>query len=62
MEETPDISMENLGPEESADLALCSKCGEANADTLQAMAEAEAGDLVTNDTIADLFMNLSEED
>ena len=44
------------------DTAPCFRCGEPNAETLQAMAEAEAGDLLTADTIADLFTNLNEED
>ena len=44
------------------DTAPCFKCGEPNPDTLQAMAEAEAGDLVTSDTIADLFIDLNEDD
>ena len=44
------------------DTAPCFKCGEPNAETLQAMAEAEAGDLITSDTIADLFTDLNEED
>ena len=46
----------------SHDTAPCFKCGEPNAETLQAMAEAEAGDLITSDTIADLFTDLNEED
>ena len=44
------------------DTAPCFKCGEPNAETLQAMAEAEAGDLIAADTIADLFTDLNEED
>ena len=44
------------------DTAPCFKCGEPNAETLEAMAEAEAGDLITSDTIADLFIDLNEED
>ena len=36
------------------DTAPCFKCGEPNAETLRAMAEAEAGDLVPADTIAGL--------
>ena len=44
------------------DTAPCFRCGEPNAETLQAMAEAEAGDLLTADTVADLFMDLNEED
>ena len=36
------------------DTAPCFKCGEPNAETLRAMAEAEAGELVPADTIADL--------
>ena len=44
------------------DTAPCFRCGEPNAETLQAMAEAEASDLITSDTIADLFTNLNEED
>ncbi len=43
------------------DTAPCFKCGEPNAETLQAMAEAEAGDLITSDTVADLFADLNEE-
>ena len=43
------------------DTAPCFRCGEPNAETLQAMAEAEAGDLLTADTIADLFTDLNEE-
>ena len=42
--------------------APCFKCGEPNAETRQAMAEAEAGDLITSDTITDLFADLNEED
>ena len=44
------------------DTAPCFRCGEANAETLQAMAEAETGDLVTADTVADLLTDLNEED
>jgi antitoxin component of RelBE/YafQ-DinJ toxin-antitoxin module len=44
------------------DTAPCFKCGEPNAETLQAMAEAEAGDLTTSDTIADIFIDLNEDD
>ena len=44
------------------DTAPCFKCGEPNPETLRAMAEAEAGDLTTTDTIADLFTKLNEED
>ena len=36
------------------DTAPCFKCGEPNAETLQAMAEAEAGELVPASAIADL--------
>ena len=36
------------------DTAPCFKCGEPNAETLRAMAEAETGDLVPADTIAGL--------
>ena len=34
------------------DTAPCFKCGDPNPETLQAMAEAEAGDLTTADTMA----------
>ena len=44
------------------DTAPCFRCGEPNAETLQAMAEAETGDLVTADTVADLLTDLNEED
>ena len=44
------------------DTAPCFKCGEPNAETLEAMAEAEAGNLITSDTIADLFIDLNEDD
>ena len=44
------------------DTAPCFKCGEPNAETLGAMAEVEASDLITSDTIADLFIDLNEED
>ena len=44
------------------DTAPCFKCGEPNAETLEPMAEAEVGDLITSDTIADLFIDLNEED
>ena len=43
------------------DTAPCFKCGEPNAETLQAMDEAEAGDLIRSDTVADLFADLNEE-
>jgi antitoxin component of RelBE/YafQ-DinJ toxin-antitoxin module len=46
----------------SHDTAPCFRCGEPNPETQQAMAEAEAGDLITSDTIADLFTDLNEED
>ncbi len=46
----------------SHDTAPCFSCGDPNPETLQAMAEAEAGDLITSDTIADLFTDLNEED
>ena len=46
----------------SHDTAPCFRCGEPNDETLQAMAEAEADDLITSDTIADLFTDLNEED
>ena len=36
------------------DTALCFKCGDPNPETLQAMAEAEAVELVPADTMADL--------
>ena len=38
----------------SHDTAPCFRCGDPNPETLQAMAEAEAGDLVPADTIAGL--------
>ena len=44
------------------DAAPCFKCGEPNAETLQAIAEAEAGEMLTAGTIADLFTDLNEED
>ena len=44
------------------DTAPCFRCGDPNPETLQAMAEAEAGELITSDTIADLFTDLNEED
>ena len=40
----------------------CFECGVPNAETLQAMADAESGDLVSSGSIADLFANLNEED
>ena len=43
------------------DTAPCFKCGEPNAETLQTMAEAEAGDLITSDTVAALYADLNEE-
>ena len=46
----------------SHDTAPCFRCGDPNPETLQSMAEAEAGDLITSDTIADLFTDLNEED
>ena len=46
----------------SHDTAPCFRCGDPNPETLQAMAEAEAGYLITSDTIADLFTDLNEED
>ncbi len=43
------------------DMVPCFQCGEPNAETLQAMAEAEAGDMISVGTIADLFTELNEE-
>ena len=40
----------------------CFECGEPNPETLQAMAEAESGDLIAVGSIADLFAELNEED
>ena len=41
--------------------APCFQCGEPNGETLKAMAEAEAGDVITADTMTDLFTQLNEE-
>ena len=41
--------------------APCFKCGGLNPETLQAMAEAEAGELTTSGTVAELFADLNEE-
>ena len=46
----------------SHNAAPCFQCGEPNAETRQAMAEAQAGDLTTAGSIADLFTELNEED
>ena len=46
----------------SNDTVPCFQCGEPNAETLQAMAEAQAGELISVGTIADLFKELNEED
>lgn len=40
----------------------CFECGEPNAETLQAMAESESGELTAVGSIADLFAELNEED
>lgn len=39
----------------------CFQCGEPNAETLKAMSEAEAGELIAVGTIADLFAELNED-
>ena len=57
-----DTLQEMLSHIVSHDTAPCFRCGEPNDETLQAMAEAETGDLVTADTIAGLFTDLDEED
>ena len=41
--------------------APCFECGEPNSETLTAIAEAEAGDLINVGTISDLFVALNEE-
>ena len=41
--------------------APCFQCGEPNSETLRAIAEAEAGDLINVGTISDLFAALNEE-
>lgn len=40
----------------------CFECGEPNAETLQAMADSESGELIAVGSIADLFAELNEED
>ena len=57
-----DTLQEMLAHVVTYDTAPCFRRGGPNTETLQAMAEAEAGDLVTADTIADLFTDLNEED
>ena len=41
--------------------APCFQCGEPNSETLRALAEAEAGDLINGGTVSDLFAALNEE-
>ena len=41
--------------------APCFQCGEPNAETKKAIAEAEAGDLIDVGTISGLFASLNEE-
>lgn len=43
------------------DSAPCFQCGEPNSETLEAIAEAEAGDLINVGTIPALFAALNEE-
>ena len=57
-----DTLQEMLSHIVSHDTAPCFRCGDPNPETLQAMAEAEAGEMLTAGTIADLFTDLNEED
>ena len=51
---TLDDALQEMLNHVAHDTAPCFKCGDPNPDTQQAMAEAEAGELVPADTIADL--------
>ena len=42
--------------------APCFQCGEPNSETLKAIAEAEAGDLISVGTISDLFASVNNEE
>ena len=57
-----DILEEMLSYIVSHHTAPCFQCGEPNGETLKAMAEAEAGDMITASTMTDLFTQLNEED
>ena len=57
-----DTLQEMLSHIVSHNTAPCFRCGDPNPETLQAMAEAEAGEMLTAGTIADLFTDLNEED
>lgn len=46
----------------SSDAAPCFECGEPNAETLEAMAQAERGELTSTGSIAELFAKLNAED
>ena len=46
----------------SHDTAPCFRCGDPNLETLQAMAEAEDGEMLPAGTVAALFTDLNEED
>ena len=46
----------------SHDTAPCFRCSDPNLETLQAMAEAEDGEMLTAGTVAALFTDLNEED
>lgn len=44
------------------DASPCFQCSEPNIETLEAIAEAESGNMVSAGTITDLFKQLNEED